>query len=203
MARREADAKDRENRDLHGRIDQLHEANSELRDKLEQTRNHESIGESEVTLFKRKAESARKEADLMRKQWLEMKVHAETLASKLAAKEKESNEEHKHGKTISVKRDESTSRELLMRELEVNRFHKIKELKQEKQYLETEIKNLKNKGSQQINTLDKSEVERTVRNYLDKIGKLETDNGRLEYELEVAKRELELSRTIQNKSKNR
>ena len=119
MARRDVEAKERDNRDMHARIDQLHEANRELRDRLDQTKNQESIGEGEVSLYKKKAESARKEADLMRKQWLEMKVHAEMLTSKLAAKEKEGNEEQKHSKAITVKRDESTSRELLMRELEV------------------------------------------------------------------------------------
>lgn len=74
-------------------------------------------------------------------------------------------------------------------------------MKQEKQYLENEVKQLKQKLNNAPKGLDQAEVEKFMSNYLSKIDDLEEENSKLKYDLGNLRHELELSRQIQNKSR--
>ena len=81
-------------------------------------------------------------------------------------------------------------------------IYKIKELKQEKQYFENEAKILKQKLNSDVEEkgLKNSGMSQTISYYLEKIERLESENASLKNDLEICKREMELARSVHNKS---
>lgn len=132
MASAEVDRQQHANRELKSQIDHLVSQNKELRDQLDHAKSLEHAEDGELAVQKRKAESHKKENETLKSQFVELKAHADSLAAKLSAKEKEIAQLVRSNKTAVTKKEETNSRDQMMRDLEVHLFHQGKRIETRK-----------------------------------------------------------------------
>jgi len=190
-------AKDNEISSMRREIDML---KSQMRTELERekmliqtnhmTRSQIAEEQTDINILKRKNESLRRENELLKKQYMDLKIQNEQVQSRTPNTRESGHFDVSPSKSVTIKRDQNAQKELQLKDLE------IKELKQERTLLNKEVQALRDKLLNHVDAVSEkpspkeqpqpSDITRMLGSYLERIESLTKENDRLNEEVKKA-----------------